>query len=525
MLNPNKSNVDISILTKGSRKKLFLLCDYCNEEIIKEHKVRLTQNKKLDKDACKKCKFKKREEICLLEHGVKNYAQTKECKDKIKETNIEKYGCAVPVNGNKKVKEKAKQTNLERYGVENAFQNKNIQEKYKQSINEKYGVDNISQVEEVKNKKKQTNLEKFGNEEFLASEEGKEKRKKSMLEKYGVENAFQIPENIENFKLNHHMKDKEHAKEVHKKVVKTKIEKGLITVYDGKTLPELAKQQGFSSSRFHTLVKQHGIDYALKMTPYESSLETAFASWLDEEGISYRKNVRLENTRPDFVLDNNIIIELDGLYWHSEACQEDNNYHYNKKETYDRLGYKSFFFREDELRDKFDIVKSIVLNAVGKSNRIFARKTKIVELSKEESMNFLLENHLMGNGKGRTFALIYNDFPVSLIRISRTKDDQYDISRFCNKLGYNVVGGFSKLLKYAEKELNMSCLTTFVDRRYGSGYYLKDFGFTKETCYKSFKWTDGTNSMHRLRFKNQDGYNSGLTKIWDCGQIKYKKAY
>jgi len=528
MLNKEKNEenkVFVETLSYGSSIEVYLNCDYCGKEIYKSFKLIKKQNEIVNKDTCKDCKFIKRADICEAKHGVRSHSQLKDVKDKIKKTNIKKYGCETPLNNNKKVKEKADKTRLEKYGSENYTQTYDFKEKYKNTCIEKYGVDNVSKVKKIRDKVKQTNLQKYGKEEFLASEQGREKVKEGMIEKYGVENPFQIPEVIQKLSKNHHMKDKEHAKEVHEKGVQTKIETGQIKIYDGKTIPELAIERGFSRSRFSVLVNKYGFEECMKMTPYESTLETRFASWLDSQNISYKKNVRLENTRPDFVINDNIVVELDGLYWHSELCQRDDNYHFNKKETYNKLGYKSFFFREDELRDKEEIVHSIILNALNKSQKIYARKTKIIELSNLESKDFLNKNHLMGNGKGRTFALTYNDTPISLIRINRVKDKSYDISRFCNKLGYSVIGGFSKLLKHVEKELDMDELTTFIDRRYGVGEYLTDFGFIPTTCYKSFKWTNGEGSYNRMLFKGQIGYEKELVKLWDCGQKKFKKFY
>jgi len=60
------------------------------------------------------------------------------------------------------VKEKIMQTNLERYGVEYPSQSEEVQEKVRQTNLERYGVENPSQSEEVKEKKKQTNLERRG---------------------------------------------------------------------------------------------------------------------------------------------------------------------------------------------------------------------------------------------------------------------------------------------------------------------------------------------------------------------------
>ena len=103
----------------------------------------------------------------------------------------------------------------------------------------------------------------------------------------------------------------------------------------------------------------------------------------------------------------------------------------------------------------------------------------------------------------------------------RKKGDDWEVSRFCNKIGVSVVGGFSKLLKHFVKKNNPISTTTFIDMRYGVGCYLLDLGFKEISTHVSFKWTDCVNTYPRTRFLSNAGYEKGLVKIWDCGQKKF----
>lgn len=47
-----------------------------------------------------------------------------------------------------------------------------------------------------------------------------------------------------------------------------------------------------------------------------SSLETFVASWLDREGITYRREARVWFRRVDFLLEDDTIIQVQGCYWH-----------------------------------------------------------------------------------------------------------------------------------------------------------------------------------------------------------------
>jgi len=94
-------------------------------------------------------------------------------------------------------KEKIKNTNIEKYGCENVMQNKEIQEKLTSSIIEKYGVSHISKLDRIKNQKKEKSLEKYGVEYPLQCPKVREQIKETNIKKYGCENAMQNKEILE----------------------------------------------------------------------------------------------------------------------------------------------------------------------------------------------------------------------------------------------------------------------------------------------------------------------------------------
>ena len=84
-----------------------------------------------------------------------------EVKDKMKETNLKKYGVNYLIH-NKEIHDKQKKTCLEKYGVESLFSSKEIQEQSRKTIIQKYGVDNAAKNKDFHNKMKETNLKKYG---------------------------------------------------------------------------------------------------------------------------------------------------------------------------------------------------------------------------------------------------------------------------------------------------------------------------------------------------------------------------
>lgn len=154
--------------------------------------------------------YEKMKQNFLDNHNMKN----EESKEKIKETNLERYGyehtLQVP-----EIREKGRKTKLEKYGDE---QYRNI-EKTKQTWIEKYGVDNPQKCETIKEKTKQTNLDNHGVEYTLQLQEvrekgnvtkeikygdknynNREKAKQTLIEKYGVESPTQTEEVQQKYK-------------------------------------------------------------------------------------------------------------------------------------------------------------------------------------------------------------------------------------------------------------------------------------------------------------------------------------
>jgi len=235
--------------------------------------------------------------------------------------------------------------------------------------------------------------------------------------------------------------------------------------------------------------------------------------------------------RPDFKLSPQIFANVDGLYRHSEKCK-DKKYHYKLRKEFEENDLRIFQFREDEIREKSNICKSIVDNALHKTpKRIYARKCTIKTVLQQEATVFLEQNHLMGSIKAKHLGLYDASLGLVCLLSYKCKKDTCKIERFCSKTFTAVIGGFSKLLKNLErKHLGQAIreIHNWVDLRYGTGNHLasKDFDKVKETL--GWKWTDYSRTYNRLQCRaNMDSRNLsqtqhaselGWAKIYDAGQ-------
>ena len=125
----------------------------------------------------------------LEKYGHEHPLSSKEVQQTIKKSNLEKYGVECPT-GLPEVQAKRVQTVKERYGAENVFQLKEVQEKSKATSMERYGVEHAQASKSIREKIKKTLKANYGSESLMGSEEIREKAKETMVERFGVDNAL-----------------------------------------------------------------------------------------------------------------------------------------------------------------------------------------------------------------------------------------------------------------------------------------------------------------------------------------------
>ena len=178
--------VKVEDLEPTSTVLVHTACDICGVEKVMPYREYYRQ---LDEDGlrtCIKCKTIKYQRTLHEKYGdnVDNITQLDHIKEKVKETNREKFGVDWCMS-NKECQEKRRNTYLERYGCEWATQNKDVLNKTVKTNLEKYGVPSPSMVDEFKEKQKKTMMQKYGAEHPMRVPSIREKIESTNLEKYG----------------------------------------------------------------------------------------------------------------------------------------------------------------------------------------------------------------------------------------------------------------------------------------------------------------------------------------------------
>ncbi len=144
---------------------------------------------------------------------------------------------------------------------------------------------------------------------------------------------------------------------------------------------------------------------------------------------------------------------------------------------------------EDIWQSKTEVVKSRIKSLLGLNDRLFARKTSVQRLSKQEANDFYNANHLNMPLTGAfNYGLFFNDELVSALSFSRAcpihRNENYFkkshiLLRFCTKQGINITGGLSKLIKHFIREQKPDDIMTHIDLEWSEGDGFKKIGFTE----------------------------------------------
>ena len=279
----------------------------------------------------------------------------------------------------------------------------------------------------------------------------------------------------------------------------------------------------------------------------QSLAEKGLIEWLTSLGYVVRTDLRLgdRNYKYDiYIPEKNIVIEYNGIYYHSELKHNDRYYHYNKYMCCKDKGISFMAVWEDDYKRNSSFIKKSILRKLGDSKevKVNARDCSIYNCSKIEALDFLSENHIQGfvnmcsyialvDGNSRITAVLAYTYTRGVLHIKR-----YATSCILR-------GGFSKLLKHLEVSLRPAIVETFSDNGVSDGSLYSNLGFKPiKDIPPDYSYVyHGGRRIHKfnMRKKNfekdlnlyyspeltesQLAEANGLYRIWDYGKVKWVK--
>ena len=260
-------------------------------------------------------------------------------------------------------------------------------------------------------------------------------------------------------------------------------------------------------------------------------------------------NYTIENELIDLYIPSfNVGFMFVDLLSYSEKKLENKKILLHKTKICEKNNIQLIHIFEDEWKNKKEICISRIENILGLSKRIYARDCKIVSIDKNNAKGFFTNNHIQGNVNSKyVYGLEYNGEIVSMMSFGglrknmgrKSEENEYELLRFCNKIGYSVIGGASRLFKYFKTTNTPLTVISYADRRWSMGNMYNKLGFTfVHNSEPSYFYLVNGERKNRFSYRkdiliskygcrrNDTEHNfcnnNGWYRIYDCGTMLFE---
>lgn len=299
---------------------------------------------------------------------------------------------------------------------------------------------------------------------------------------------------------------------------------------------------------FDTKIEKYGTSDYRKIANIRGTVssENELRNWLKTLGFDFKEAKIEGDTR---LLDGkcgNYAFEYCGLYWHNEnsPSPRDRNYHFTKFSKCRDNGIRLFTIFSDEWETRQDQVKDFIASALGIFERkFFARKLVVKEIENSVAKKFYDDYHIQGRDSNSQISagLFAAEELVGVMTFGKhhrkAEMDVFTLSRLCYKNGVSVVGGASKLFCFLVERTKTKKVISWSDNRWSRGNVYLKMGFTEECQLPpDYSYVKTTTTRYRMSKQSQAKKKSGcpngktelewanergLSRIWDCGKIRW----
>lgn len=327
---------------------------------------------------------------------------------------------------------------------------------------------------------------------------------------------------------------------------------------EGKTFDQIASEIGSSKATVSVHFKRH------ELTAKSSNQYTRTIKRASGQELALLEYVRGLTTSPIihgargviaageldiYIPSAKFAIEYNGLFHHrfrpdqtNYSLRKDSSYHLTKTEQCEALGIRLIHIFSDEWVNTPDIVKSVIAQKLGRSQRkVHARKCDVRPIYAHVKNRFLNENHLQGEDRSSVkLGLFHGAELVSVMTFGKSRYNRgyvWELVRFAVKQNTSVAGAFSKLLSAFRREFNGS-IVSYADRRYSDGGVYSKNGFklisVNRPAYHYIKPSEELRH-NRMKFQKKNltddpsdprtelelAMGMGYFRVYDCGSLTY----
>lgn len=492
----------------------------------------------------RECKKEQTKRNNIIKYGCEHPMQNKEVQMHHKQAMLDKYGVDSPLKSDE-IKQRVIQTNRDRFGSDWALGSSEIHDKIKQTMIERYGAPTSMQSEELRKKIELTMSSKYGNSNPMKIESFKKKMEEACLDKFGFSNAMKdrdicmsaIKSSIENYG------------EFWPKEIDDSAKSAFLSKYG---VDSLSHPSELIKKAKEICMQKYGLPYGCLVPSAQGSINkisktnVEFHDKLLTSGIDSSFEFYLNGKFFDIALkDEKTLIEIDPSYTHNALKNPWGgpgvkiNYHRDKSQIAEAAGYRCIHIFDWDDSEK-------IIQSLRTRKSIFARNLSIYKLNAKVVDEFLSKYHFQGTCRGQLLCLglVKNNVLYQVMTFGKSRyDKNHDVEllRLCSLPEYNVVGGASKLFKFATENFGIDNIISYCDRSKFLGNVYEKIGMTLvRTAPPQEVWSKGKNKI-TANLLRQRGYDQlfgtnfgkgasndelmiehGWLPVYDCGQLVYE---
>lgn len=386
----------------------------------------------------------------------------------------------------------------------------------------KYGVENIVELESFQRKIKKSWNQKTDVE--------KEKIRKKFKQKWELKTVNEK----EKIKIMKRVgRRKTHFEEFNKKL-KTKLIEPLFSIdeYINAKIGTILKFKCITCGEtFNHVLYGNKISYEdvhCPSTAHSSASkgEQELADWISTlPGIGVvKRNQRYWNGKfgkeaDIFLPEHNLVVEYNGLYFHSNKFIND-DYHTCKQNFFENRGIDCIQIFENEWINEKDIVKNIIKQSLNVSKfNIDGMSCSITKISNQECFNFFTSNQFPMNYHDAdiNLGLFYSGSMVQCMSFKKIAESGYwEIVNDCTKIDFKINHGHKIFIEHF-RSMESGSLIVQINRRYSNGHnYIKN-NFSLKCRQKPAYFIFHNN--HDIFNNNQKFFTrpQGCLYVCDCG--------
>ena len=313
---------------------------------------------------------------------------------------------------------------------------------------------------------------------------------------------------------------------------------------------DLAEYFNVTPAGIRRKAREHGIEYLLCRR--QSDVEREWCDWLTKQKIAFVSNDRTLIAPHEidiYIPEHEIGLEINPSITHNvdlsifdDTSKISVKYHQNKSQKAEQANINLVHVFDWYDNNK---MKELVLGLCHRNERVFARKTYVVEVDAEDEKAFFEVNHLQGYVKSSCCYGLVDDkgglvavMSFAVPRYGNKENAEWELLRFANKAGITVVGGASKLFTHFVREHKPATVMSFCNYDISNGNMYEQLGFeyTRTTLpsYYWVKWNDSTEwySWYLINAKGVDNVfgtsygkdASNIDLMLDMGYVRVYNA-